>query len=93
MGTIVGVTTALWSIDPRDFELRSPVRIAQRVLGAVRPGAIVLLHDGGTNRWATVQALPRILSALDRRGYSVVTVSELLDWKTRVPTAASRRAP
>jgi peptidoglycan/xylan/chitin deacetylase (PgdA/CDA1 family) len=83
------MTTALWSIDPHDQSLRDPAAIARRVLGAVEPGAIVLLHDGGSGRWATVQALPRILTALHRRGYRVVTVSELL---TRSWRAESRKA-
>lgn len=72
------MTTALWSVDPHDQSLSDPALIARRVLSAVTPGAIVLLHDGGTGRWATVQALPRILDGLHRRGYRVVTVSRLL---------------
>jgi peptidoglycan/xylan/chitin deacetylase (PgdA/CDA1 family) len=78
VGRGLDMTTALWSVDPHDQSLRDPKVIAGRVLGAVEPGAIVLLHDGGSGRWATVQALPRILTALHRRGYRVVTVSELL---------------
>ncbi len=76
------LTTALWSVDPHDQSLSDPAVIARRVLRDVEPGAIVLLHDGGSGRWATVQALPRILDALHRRGYRVVTVSQLLthDW-------------
>jgi peptidoglycan/xylan/chitin deacetylase (PgdA/CDA1 family) len=78
------MTTALWSVDPHDQSLTDPSVIAARVLRDVRPGAIVLLHDGGSGRWATVQALPRILASLHRRGYQVVTVSELLTgtWKS-----------
>ncbi len=76
------MTTALWSVDPHDQSLSDPALIAHRVLREVKPGAIVLLHDGGSGRWATVQALPQILDSLHRRGYRVVTVSQLLtgDW-------------
>jgi peptidoglycan/xylan/chitin deacetylase (PgdA/CDA1 family) len=77
-GAEAGMTTALWTVDPRDFELRSPDVIAERVLAGVRPGGIVVLRDGGSDRWATVQALPRILTTLARRGYRVVTVSHLV---------------
>ncbi len=75
----LNLTTALWSVDPRDFTLRNPKTIARRVLSQVRPGSIVILHDGGDNyRWATVQALPIILSTLQHRGYKVMSISQLL---------------
>ena len=49
------------------------------MLAQVRPGSIVILHDGGDNyRWATVQALPIILSTLEHRGYKVMSISQLL---------------
>jgi peptidoglycan/xylan/chitin deacetylase (PgdA/CDA1 family) len=45
----------------------------------VRPGDILLAHDGGIpNRARTMAALPYLLAALQRRGYEVVTVSTLL---------------
>jgi peptidoglycan/xylan/chitin deacetylase (PgdA/CDA1 family) len=71
------MTTTLWSVDPRDFESRRPAQIAHRVLRDVRPGSIVILHDGGRDRWATVQALGPILRGLKQRGYRTVTVSQL----------------
>lgn len=40
-------------------------------------GQIVLLHDAGGDRSATVEALPRIIDELKARGYKFVTVSEL----------------
>jgi peptidoglycan/xylan/chitin deacetylase (PgdA/CDA1 family) len=44
----------------------------------VRPGVIILAHDGRLNRERTMQALPLLLAELRHRGYRVVTVSELL---------------
>jgi peptidoglycan/xylan/chitin deacetylase (PgdA/CDA1 family) len=73
----MGMATALWSVDPRDFAHRSPAALASRVLDDVRPGAVIVLHDGGGDRWVTVQALDRILVGLERRGYSTVTLSQL----------------
>jgi peptidoglycan/xylan/chitin deacetylase (PgdA/CDA1 family) len=68
----------MWSVDPRDW-LRPGTRvIAQRVLHAACPGAIVELHDGGGDRSQTVAALPAIIAALRRRHYQLVTVPELL---------------
>ncbi len=45
-------------------------------------GNIILLHDGGGDRAATVQALPVIIEGLRARGFKIVTVEELLG-KTR----------
>jgi peptidoglycan/xylan/chitin deacetylase (PgdA/CDA1 family) len=73
----LGERVALWSLDPRDFATTDPAVIAGRVLAGVRPGAIITLHDGGSNRWATVQAIPQILAGLARRGYQVTTVTDL----------------
>ncbi|MEI4878490.1 hypothetical protein Q8G53_29080, partial [Klebsiella pneumoniae] len=41
-----------------------------------------MMHDGGGNRQATVDALPMLITTLRQRGYEIVPVSELLG-KTR----------
>jgi hypothetical protein len=41
-------------------------------------GNIVLLHDSGGDRTQTMQAIPRIVEELHKRGFEFVTVSELL---------------
>ncbi len=54
-----GMRVVTWSIDAGDWtEGTSARRIVRRVLAAVRPGSIVLLHDGGGDRSATIRALP-----------------------------------
>jgi peptidoglycan/xylan/chitin deacetylase (PgdA/CDA1 family) len=77
--------TVLWSIETHDWVETEAAAIAERVLEAVQPGAIVLLHDGvpdgeraGASRDATVAAVERLLDELPARGYRLVTVSELL---------------
>jgi peptidoglycan/xylan/chitin deacetylase (PgdA/CDA1 family) len=83
----LGMQTVRWSVDPRDWSTAAAATIVERVLGAVRPGAIVLLHDGGGPRERTLAAVPRIVSGLRARGYVIVTVSELL-----TPLGAARRS-
>ena len=57
----------------------SPDEAAALLLARVRPGDILLAHDGGIpNRTATMQALPALLDGLARAGYQVVTIGELL---------------
>jgi cellulose synthase/poly-beta-1,6-N-acetylglucosamine synthase-like glycosyltransferase len=41
-------------------------------------GSIILLHDGGGDRSATVAALPLLIDTLRSRGYQIVPVSELM---------------
>ena len=54
----------LWSVDPADWRPGSSAKeITKRVLSAVRPGSIVILHDGGGDRSATLAALPAIVRA------------------------------
>jgi len=68
--------TVLWSVDPTDWQPGTTAdQIASRVLAGVRPGAIVLLHDGGGDRAATVAALPRIISGLRERRFALTTVA------------------
>jgi peptidoglycan-N-acetylglucosamine deacetylase len=73
-----GLRTVLWDVDPRDFEEPGAAVIGGRVLSAVRPGSIVLLHDDRPALAATAMALDAVLAELRRRGLQAVTVSELL---------------
>ncbi len=72
------LATIGWDVDPQDWALPGVAAIYDRVVGALHPGAIILLHDGPANRQETVAALPSILGAIQARGYELVTVSELL---------------
>ncbi|MGE5323037.1 MAG: glycosyltransferase [Actinomycetota bacterium] len=45
-------------------------------------GNIILLHDGGGNREATIKALPQIIEGLRKNGFKIVSVADLLG-KTR----------
>ena len=48
------------------------------VLGQVQPGSIIIMHANGRG-WHTAEALPVIIQSLREQGYSLVTVSDLLD--------------
>ena len=67
-----------WSIDPGDWRRPGSAAVMRAVLSAARPGAIVILHDGGGDRSQTVAALPRIIRGLRRMHYDLVTVAHLL---------------
>ena len=68
--------SVIWSVDPQDWKAgTTSQQIVQRVLAAVRPGSIILLHDGGGNRSATVAALPQILAGIRARGLQLTVLS------------------
>jgi peptidoglycan-N-acetylglucosamine deacetylase len=71
------MATVLWDIDTRDWTGRGAGSIHAEAVRA-GSGSIVLMHDGGGNRSATVAALPGIIRNLKRRGYRLVTVTKLL---------------
>ncbi|MGN6692715.1 MAG: polysaccharide deacetylase family protein [Aquihabitans sp.] len=61
-----------WSIDPRDWQKPTPDELVLNVLSQLEPGGIILLHDGGGNREATIAALPRLIDEAERQGYTFV---------------------
>jgi peptidoglycan-N-acetylglucosamine deacetylase len=67
VGASLGLIQTLWSVDPHDWANPPASVICRRVVSNVRPGSIVLLHDGkGTN---TEEALPCIIKRLRAQGY------------------------
>lgn len=76
------LTMVTWSLHSHDSRTADSERISGRVLQKVRPGDIVLMHDGhdlpGRHRLAGAHALPAILEGLREKGLESVTVSELL---------------
>ncbi len=71
-------------IDPDDWQL--PVtadQIVNRTIDRAMDsnpetrGEIILLHDSGGNRSATIEALPRLIHELKARGFRFVAVSDL----------------
>lgn len=75
----LGLTTVMWTVDPRDWLLPGSEAIIMRVLSSTANGAIILLHDGGGNRSQTVAALPAIITTLQQRGFRFVTIQQMVD--------------
>ena len=77
----LGLATIMWNVDPTDWALPGTAAIQQRVLAQVRPGSIIISHDGGGPRGETLAAYPGIIRALRARGYRIVTIPELLGFR------------
>lgn len=74
----MGLTTVTWNLDPQDWSAPGVQVIVDRVLSAVQPGSIILLHDGYFNRQQTAEALPLIIAGLRKRHLIPVTLPQLL---------------
>jgi peptidoglycan/xylan/chitin deacetylase (PgdA/CDA1 family) len=75
-----GLTSVMWSVNSLDWK-RPVEQIVARVVNGIRPGAIVLFHDGvpphkSADRKVTVEAVRVVLHAVLGR-YQCVPVSEL----------------
>jgi peptidoglycan/xylan/chitin deacetylase (PgdA/CDA1 family) len=68
----------LWTVDTNDYRKPGVSAIVDAAVDGARPGAIILMHDAGGDRSETVAALPRIIAALRREHYQLVTVPRLL---------------
>ncbi len=76
-----GMRTINWDVDPTDWATPGTSAIYSRIVGAARPGSIILMHDGGGNRSETLAALPSIIDTLRARGYDFETVTQLLGYQ------------
>lgn len=73
-----GYRCALGSVYPFDAAIPSTAFAVNYILRHIRPGAVMILHDGGNRGRRTARTLSRVLPELRRRGYRVVTLSELV---------------
>jgi peptidoglycan/xylan/chitin deacetylase (PgdA/CDA1 family) len=85
-----GLQLVNWSDTGYDWKYNSE-EIVRSTLKRLKPGAIILLHDGlevprprPVDQSATVQALPAIIDSASEAGFSFVTVSELLSENVNV---------
>ncbi|MFF5172552.1 polysaccharide deacetylase family protein [Micromonospora sp. NPDC000089] len=63
----LGMRPLHWSVDPQDWAKPPTDMIVHRVEGHARPGAVILMHDGGGDRGGTLAACPRLLADLKHR--------------------------
>jgi peptidoglycan/xylan/chitin deacetylase (PgdA/CDA1 family) len=78
-----GMTMVGWDVTAGDWNTRDADLVARRILDGVKPGSIIVLHDGldGTvtaDRSVLVRAVPMILDGLERKGLKPVRLDALL---------------
>jgi peptidoglycan/xylan/chitin deacetylase (PgdA/CDA1 family) len=68
----------LWNVDSKDYEASNSEVIENFVLEQIRPGSIILMHDGGGERSRTLAATEMLIKKLKEKGYTFKTVSQLI---------------
>jgi len=68
----------LFDVAPDDWECPSVDIIVDKVMQSVKPGSIILFHDGGGNRSQTVQATRIVIEKLKADGYKFLTIGQML---------------
>jgi len=66
----------LWSIDTLDWKTLNADKTADAILKQARDGDIILMHDIHA---PTAEAVKKVLPKLEKKGFQVCTVSELLE--------------
>ena len=81
----MGYRVVLWSLNSKDWVTFDDKYILRHILRNVRPGDIILFHDGGgifgtdgRNRDETIKTIVRLVPKLRQRGFQFVTLAELL---------------
>ena len=82
VGRAARLPQIMWQVDTRDWRHRRPGHFRRTVLKLARPGAVIMAHD---TQPSTVDAMPTTMDCLLRRGYTLVTVSELYRGKRLLP--------
>ena len=73
-----GMSSVLWSVDTLDWKYKDTDRVVNYILNNAKDGDIVLMHDIHPT---TVAAAEIVIPELVKRGYQLVTVSELASFR------------
>lgn len=71
----LGMHTIQWNCDSLDYTKISVEEIVNRVIKGTDNGSIILFHNGVEN---TAEALDRVLTELEKEGFSFVSVNDLI---------------
>lgn len=79
------LTMVLWSVSSQDWASEGWKDIVRNVTKRVKPGAVILFHDSGDfitaqggGRDNTIKALPMIIDDLQKKGYTFVSLPQML---------------
>lgn len=82
----VGMPVILWSVDTLDWKYRNADKVYDVIINESKDGDIVLMHSLYES---TQRAVEKSLKELYKRGFQVVSVSELAELKGKTLTAGN----
>ncbi|MCD6119815.1 polysaccharide deacetylase family protein [bacterium] len=71
-----GLAVGLWTHNSKDVDIKDPYAIYNAVMDNLENGTIILMHDGSD---ATIEVLPKLIESIKAKGYTFVTLGEMLD--------------
>lgn len=77
-----GFTLVNWTYGA-DWTTASAEELIPSYVKAIQPGAIFLLHDGGTKREKTLKITEELIKAAKEKGYEIVPLAEILNLKDK----------
>ncbi|HSI44047.1 MAG TPA: polysaccharide deacetylase family protein [Methylotenera sp.] len=77
----LGLRLASWSVRAFDTKIRDAEKVKAKLISGLRPGAIILLHDGNAARTKEdvpiiVAVLPALIEAAHAKGLNFVTLAD-----------------
>lgn len=76
-----GYSSIMWDVDTQDW-LKDSNYVKKEALSKTHNGSIILMHLG---KATTAKVLPEIIDGLRKKGFTLVTVSELLNADDNLP--------
>lgn len=73
----LGLSSVMWSINPRDFQDPGADVIVQRTMDVLQPGIVILLHDGIGPRPQTIEATRELIRQVRARNYEFVRLDKM----------------
>jgi peptidoglycan/xylan/chitin deacetylase (PgdA/CDA1 family) len=72
-----GKAIVMWSIDPRDWEVRNADTVYNNIMTEAFSGAVVVMHDIYDT---SIESALWVIDALKDQGYTFVTISDMFDY-------------
>lgn len=85
----VGLPLILWNRDTLDWKTKNEQATINHVLSTAKDGDIILMHD---IHGATIDAAKKLIPELEKRGFQLVTVTELAEAKGEILKKGERYA-
>ena len=74
----LGLKVVGWTARGLDTQVRDPERVVRRILRGVRPGGIILLHDGNIPPERLLPTMKLLLAKLREQGYQFARLDQLI---------------